>query len=438
MAEFTRPRGTRDFGPDEMRSRRSIESKMRGAIESFGYREISTPTFEHSDLFIARSGPQILDQIYNFLDKGGREIVLRPELTAPVMRFYFSELRNSPKPLRIYYFGNCFRYERPQKGRYREFWQMGLEYIGNRTPLALSEVINASISALDSSGLEGFKVRIGHAALLSSILERWGLKGKDKDLMIAIDKKDEKGIIDILGGGEEAENVSRLVSRTYPIADHKKALEAIMKEVPGIDERAIKELSEVLELVVPGGGEIYMDPAITRGLDYYDGTVFEIDAPSLGAEKQICGGGAYSLSEVFGGEVEGIGFGLGFDRVLVALGGNIPVTDPARVFYLVPMGEKASLIAPGIARTIREGGCRCILETSGRSIKKALPAALNSGAGYLLLMGDDEIARGIVAIKDLSTKEQVEVQVGELGHAIVPGGVLFDRIRNINENYING
>ncbi|MGA1866570.1 MAG: histidine--tRNA ligase [Thermoplasmatota archaeon] len=414
MAEFARPRGTRDFGPDEMEERRTIESKMRRAIESFGYREISTPTFEHSDLFIARSGPQILDQIYNFKDKGGREIVLRPELTAPAMRFFFSNLKNDPKSLRIYYFGNCFRYERPQKGRFREFWQLGLEYIGNRTPLALSEVINASIYALDSAGLEGFQVRIGHVSLLASILEGLQIKGRDKDLMIAIDKKDVKRVVEILGGGQQAEKVAGLVSRIYSLSDTEQALRSFIEEVPDVDIEAVRELSEVMKLVVPGRGEIFMDPSITRGLDYYDGVVFEIDAPSLGSEKQICGGGAYSLSEVFQGDVEGIGFGLGFDRIMVAMEGNVHLKDPMRTFYLIPLGPEGSMMAQSIAKIIRDQGCRCILETSSRTLKRSLSAALGSGAGYMVILGEDEVARGMVTIKDLSTKEQKEVPVDGL------------------------
>jgi histidyl-tRNA synthetase len=327
MAEYIRPRGTRDFGPEEMKARRTIETNMRKAIESYGYNEIATPTFEHSDLFVARSGPQILDQIYNFKDKGGRDIVLRPELTAPVMRFYSSDLRNSPKPLRIYYFGNCFRYERPQKGRFREFWQLGLEYIGKRTPLANSEVINTAISSLETVGLDDFQVRIGHVALLTSILSEWGIDKNDKDLMIAIDKKNSEMIRKRLGDGERADLVAGLISNFYSLEDSKKALGELSKIIPSIDREAVDELVNVLEMVVNKKGEVLMDPSITRGLDYYDGVVFEIDAPVLGAEKQICGGGAYSLSEILGKEVEGIGFGLGFDRIVMAVADKIALKD---------------------------------------------------------------------------------------------------------------
>jgi histidyl-tRNA synthetase len=418
MAEYIRPRGTRDFGPEEMKARRTIEGYMRKAIESYGYEEIATPTFEHSDLFVARSGPQILEQIYNFKDKGGRDIVLRPELTAPVMRFYSSDLRNSPKPLRIYYFGNCFRYERPQKGRYREFWQLGLEYIGKRTPLALSEVINSAISSLESVGLEGFQVRIGHVALLTSILSEWGIQKDDKDLMIAIDKKDEKKIRKRLGRSEKADRVSRLISSLYKLEEADKALEELIGIIPSIDETAVKELERVLEMIVINNGEVIMDPSITRGLDYYDGVVFEIDAPSLGAEKQICGGGAYSLSEILGNEVEGIGFGLGFDRIVLAVGDNIDFKSETPLFYLIPIGENAQAGAPNIAAEVRSKGAKCTIETTGKNFKKALNSALAAGATYLIIIGDDEIEKNIISLKNLAKEDQQEIGLNELGEFI--------------------
>ena len=132
--ELQRPRGTRDFLPDEMAKRRYVENKLREAATRWGYGEIKTPTFEHIELFTLKSGEGILGEIYNFKDKGDREIALRPELTAPVVRMYVEELQRSPKPLKFFYFDNCFRYERPQKGRFREFFQFGVEIIGSARP----------------------------------------------------------------------------------------------------------------------------------------------------------------------------------------------------------------------------------------------------------------------------------------------------------------
>jgi histidyl-tRNA synthetase len=417
MSEFHRPRGTRDFTPEEMRIRRWAEKRMRDAIASMGYREISTPTFENTDLFVAKSGKQVLEQIYEFKDKGGRSLSLRPELTAPVMRFYQSDLRNYPKPLRISYFGSCFRYERPQKGRYREFWQMGLEYIGKRTPLALAEVVDAAVSSLEAVGLKRFEVRVGHVVLLSSILESYGAGlSKDKDLMIAIDKKDEDGIRSYIEERLESdpEDLVRLVTTTYGEEEYIEVLDKLKDDYNGI-ENEIDELRQVMEFLRGSSADIRLDPSISRGLDYYDGIVFEIDAPNLGAEKQICGGGAYSLSSVFGSEVEGIGFGLGFDRILVALEGEMPRSPEKGRIYLIPMGVEAERRSISLARKVRDCGLVCIVETSGRGFKKSISSAVSSGCSFLLVLGEEELKEETVSVKNLETKEQIKVPLKDLG-----------------------
>ena len=413
MAQFQRPRGTRDFGPEEMKDRKWVEKRMRKAIGSFGYEEVSTPTFEHTDLFVARSGPQVIEQIYSFTDKGGREIALRPELTAPVMRFYNSDMRKHPKPIRIFYFGNCFRYERPQKGRYREFWQMGLEYIGKRSPLALSEVVAAAIAALDAVGLQGYTVRIGHVALLASILRHHGADpDKDKDLMIAIDKKDKNSIIDHLRklGDSDPEPLVKFVTELYNIDTYGNVLYSLGRSNEGLIP-FITEIKEVLDTLMRLDANIKFDPSISRGLDYYDSLVFEIDAPKLGAEKQICGGGAYSLSSVFGSEVEGIGFGLGFDRIIVALDEIPSDEDLEKSVYIMPIGNGAKEKLFQLANEIRRNGRVCIFETSDRNFKKVINSAVTKGCSHLIVMGEDELKKGTISVKDLITKEQEEVPI---------------------------
>ncbi|MFW3146999.1 MAG: histidine--tRNA ligase [Thermoplasmatota archaeon] len=415
MVEFQRPRGTRDFGPEEMKVRRKAEEIMRGAIASFGYEEVSTPTFEHAELFIARSGPQIIDQIYDFRDKGGRDLVLRPELTAPVMRMYNSELKKRSKPIRIFYFGNCFRYERPQKGRFREFWQMGLEYIGTRSPAANAEVINAAISSLRNLGLRDFVVRIGHVAILSSILSSWGLQREvNSSLYTAIDKKDKEGIRELLEGTDEAERLVGMVSGTIPMDGIEEWSRSLTKSFPQVDQETVKELRNVFQLLDTNDCRVLLDPSIIRGLDYYDGVVFEIDAPNLGAEKQICGGGAYSLSVVFGSEVEGIGFGLGFDRILVALNNEVPVKEEGKRIYVAALDENSMKTAMEASRIARMSGATCIMETTVRPLKKVIGSALNQNCTHLMIIGMDEVERGGVSIKDLVSKEQFFLKTEEL------------------------
>ena len=168
---FKIPRGTRDFSPKEMEKRRYIEESMRSTFKTFGYREIQTPTFETLELFTAKSGEAIIDEIYHFRDKGGRNLALRPELTAPVIRFYVDKLQMEPKPLKLFYFGNCFRYDRPQKGRYREFKQAGCELIGTDTPIAYAELIAMAYTILEKVGLNNMRLNIGNLSILSSMFD---------------------------------------------------------------------------------------------------------------------------------------------------------------------------------------------------------------------------------------------------------------------------
>ncbi len=417
MVEFQPPRGTRDFGPEEMARRRWVEDLMRSVIESYGYREISTPTFESAELFISRSGPQVVDQMYLFKDKGGRDMVLRPELTAPVMRFYSSTLKNLAKPLRIYYFGNCFRYERPQKGRYREFWQMGLEYIGKRTPQAHAEVISAAIGALLRVGVPELRFRIGHVAVLRAILKGVGLDPeKDRDLMIAIDKKDTSALASRLThlGGDIPSKVAALVTTTYSLEEAPSVLSDIGKMAPTDLTGPIDELTMLFSILGSSQGTILFDPSISRGLDYYDGVVFEADIPSLGAEKQVCGGGAYSLSSLFGAEVEGIGFGLGFDRIIVSLGDLSPSRSDKVGFYMVPMGRTAMGLAFEGAALIRSKGITCSMETMDRPLKKAISSAVENGSTHLLIVGENEVKEGRFTLKDLRTQVQTTISPDEL------------------------
>ena len=420
MSTAKRPRGCRDFGPEEMRIRRGVEKRMREAIERFGYREISTPTFEHTELFVARSGPQVLEQMYTFEDKGGRSLSLRPELTAPVMRFFANDLRNEPKPLRIYYFGNCFRYERPQKGRFREFWQMGLEYIGKRTPLANAEVVAAAVQSLNNAHLRDFPLRVGDVKKLKSILSNYGLDAeKDRDLMTSIDKKEVQAVSRYLerAGVDDPDSLTDLLTDLRSTDEIDQALEELSERTGGEEKEAVSELGKIFKTVGKTTEEIYLDPSISRGLDYYDGAVFEIDASNLGAEKQICGGGAYSLSSVIGKGVEGIGFGLGFDRIVLAMEGQGQSDETRREisFYLLPMGEKAEREAILISSGIRDEGFTCHIGTSGRGFKKSIKYALSMGCTHLAIVGERELEKGVISVKDLETGTQEEIPPEEIG-----------------------
>ena len=191
---FQKPRGTRDFTPEEMKKRRYIENKLREVFERYGYLEILTPTFESFELIAKKTGEEIRKQLYVFKDHGGREMALRPEMTSPVVRFYINELKILQKPLRLYYFANCFRYERPQAGRFREFWQMGCELIGCKEPLADAEILNLAMDGLMNIGID-FDVHIGHLGVLKGVLEKFNISEEEEiKIRRLIDKEDYENL----------------------------------------------------------------------------------------------------------------------------------------------------------------------------------------------------------------------------------------------------
>lgn len=310
-----KPRGTRDFRSDEMEKRRYLEKLMREEAALFGFREIATPIFENTELFTLKSGPNVVEEIYAFEDKGGRKISLRPELTAPAMRFFVNELSSEPRPLKMFYFGQCFRYERPQSGRYREFFQFGAEMIGAAGPQSDAEVIALAASIMKHIGLKEYNIRIGHIGVLRDMLASAGANAENIPLILQkLDKKEyEEATQRMKTAGIADETIAKIIEITETVG----SVEVLSK----IEGAAKDHLASVFQILNNYGfTNIEIDLGVVRGLDYYTGVVFEMDAPVLGAEKQICGGGSYSLTELFGGEkVFSTGFGIGFDRTLLAL-----------------------------------------------------------------------------------------------------------------------
>ena len=411
-----RPRGTRDFGPAEMAKRRRVEMAMRESCARFGFGEVLTPTFEHAELFTLRSGQGIIDEMYAFKDKGDREMALRPEITASVIRFYVNELSTLPKPLKLYYVGNCFRYENPQSGRFREFFQLGAELIGAKNPETDAEVIALAINCMRAAGLENFIVRIGHIGILKSLVN-----AEIKDAKVAaevlrmIDKED----FDAMGDMFDAKALPRkLFDKIAALAEIKGEVDLLNNLDPSEATEYLREIFSVLKL--HGIEDCQVDIGIVRGLDYYTGMVFEIDAPRLGAEKQVLGGGSYTLSELFGGEpVFSTGFAIGIDRVLLALEKEKPVVEPPILdAYVIPAKEDMRKYAIGIAARLRLQGIRADVDLMRRTMSKNLKYASSTGARYAVIVGEEEMAKRSVTLRDMKSGEQRLVLADELGVAI--------------------
>jgi histidyl-tRNA synthetase len=410
-----RPRGTRDFTPEDMETRRSLESGFRRVAETHGFREISTPIFEHTELFTLKSGPNIVEEIYAFEDKGGRQIALRPELTAPTMRFFVNDLTNYPRPLKVFYFGQCFRYERPQSGRYREFFQFGAELIGAPNPESDAEVIGLAAAMIRGSGLEAYQIRIGHIGVLRGMLREAGVPSEAMpSILQKLDKKLYEEARPLMAqAGMSSAAMEEVIGTTGIVGPP-----GILKERPGEASAYLQEVFAILSDY--GFTNVEVDLGVVRGLDYYTGIVFEVDAPCLGAEKQICGGGSYSLTELFGGEkVFSTGFAIGFDRTLLALEKE-GLRPPLRRLeaYIIPTSDAMRRQAFGLVAKLRRAGISADVDLMRRSVGKNLKYADAIGAQRVVIVGEKEAAQGAVTLRDLASGEQELVAYGELEAAL--------------------
>lgn len=397
-----KPRGTRDFLPAEMAQRRHIERRMRTIAQSFGYGEIQTPMFEEQELFTLKSGEGIIGEMYAFEDKGGRKIALRPEVTAAVVRAYVNEAQVAPKPLRWYYFAECFRYERPQKGRYRQFWQFGCELIGADSAAADAEVIALAYELLKSSGVR-FVLKIGHLAPMKHMLRDLDA-GEQKKVMAALDKRDMdllKTTLDAIDHPDLYEPLTTLITA--------ETLDQVWQVTGDIPEKS--RIEETFRYLTAQNIPFVQNFGIARGLDYYTGMVFEGFADNLGAENQILGGGVYRLAHLFGGkDVPSCGFAIGFDRVMVSLGEITPDAAPVVAVVATPQTRTAAYTA---AAAFRSAGITVVMDVMDRSFGAQISSALKSGAAYAALIGEKEAAAGTVTLKNLEQAAQQEMSLAD-------------------------
>lgn len=404
--KIERPRGTRDFLPDDMEKRRAIERIMRNVAESYGYREVLTPTFEHLELFTIKSGEGIVEEIYAFKDKGGRDLALRPELTAPVMRMYVNECTGMPKPLRFYYFANCFRYERPQKGRYREFWQFGVELIGSSSPLADAEVISLAYRIMNELKID-FDLHIGHVGLLRHLLSDLDENIASK-IMRLIDKRDIEGLEGYLDEVRVGSDLREKIFSLIDLVGGREIVEDAKDIIPDFDFGHIERVCDVLDALEV---DYKLDFGIARGLDYYTGVVFEAYArKGLGAQNQICGGGSYRLAHLFGGEdTPATGFALGFDRIA-----EICDVKPEKKKTIVVVSFKGlEAEAFKIAEMLR-GKAVVVTDVMERNLRRQLSYANDIDADLAVIVGERELKEGKVAVKDLKSGEQRSLSLDEL------------------------
>ena len=433
----SRARGVRDFPPEAMRRRMVLENLLESKAVTHGFNRVQTPIFETLDLFTAKSGPGVISQLYAFQDKGERALTLRPELTAPVMRMIADELRMETKPLRLSYFGQCFRYEEFKTGRYREFFQYGVELIGATGPLAEAEVIALSMDMLDACGLENWYVRIGHVGVLKNILTGLGLSDEMQEgqsepctasAMRYLDKADWDGLGELFSKNGVLQESLESLKQLAQLEGGKETLASartILSDLGIQNNEALNELEasvNYVELLSPVIPELQINLCVARGLDYYTGMVFEVHVPELGGEGQVLGGGSYKLLHLFGlPDLDpSCGFGLGFDRIMLALEAQAKASGRDEIvpgelsrpslLAVVPFNIEPNTVLPLVA-DLRNSGQRVELELKGRKIGKAFSWADGIGADYVVIIGPKDLESGQASVKRLSDGQQFSVDL---------------------------
>lgn len=396
-------KGTRDIMPWEVYKNQFIEQTVLDIAAKFGFREIRTPVFEHTELFqrgVGETTDVVQKEMYTFDDKGGRSITLRPEGTAGAVRSFLEHgLFNEALPQKLCYLLNCYRYEKPQAGRWREFQQFGVETLGAASPAADAEIISLANEIFAFLGVEGIELH------LNSI----GCPECRKNYHKALKEYFESRKSELCGTCLERleKNPMRILDCKSPICKE------ICKDAPVITDYICDECSahfkSVQKYLDAMNIEYVIDPHIVRGLDYYTRTVFEFISNQIGAQGAVCAGGRYDglVEELGGPHVPSLGFALGTGRLLMLLeaqGIELPAPSGCEL-YIAPMGEDASVKAMSIVADLRAGGISAQTDVVGRSLKAQMKYADKIGAKYTMVLGDDEIAKGEAVIKDMDSGE---------------------------------
>lgn len=396
----------------ELQSIRRVLEIIQSVFQKFGYQEVESPIFESLELFTRKSGSEIVKQLYSFKDKGGRDLVLRPELTAPVIRLYLQHLRSSPKPLKLCYYGPCFRYEEPQAWRWRQFLQAGAEIIGTQAPEADVEVVLTASEVMRELGFNHWELRVGDVGVLRSALRLSGVGEEFQEpILRAVDSKDPERISEEIRKAGLEESRSRELKKLFSIQGDAKVLDQIPEHL--VDPPRVREFNRVLELLTSLGVEFEVDLGIARGLDYYTGLVFEIYAGGV----QLAGGGRYDgLVSILGGSptpATGVGFGVDrIARALLELGVKPESRTPA--VMVIPVSQSDSIEAFQLALTLRRAGIPTEIEVALRKLSKALAHADALGVSKVVIVGPEERAEGKILLRDMRTGEQERLSPEEL------------------------
>ncbi len=406
---INKPRGTEDILPDDSPLWRKIEQTAHEVCANFGFKEIRTPVFEDTNLFqrgVGDTTDVVQKEMYTFEDKGGRSITLRPEGTASVARsFIENSLYANPQPTKLYYIISCYRYEKPQSGRLREFHQFGTECLGSPSPSADAEIIALALTFFNRLGIKDLKLNLNSIGCPNC---KKAYNEKLKEYF----KQYEDELCDTCK--------TRLEKNPMRIIDCKSEIcSRIAKDAPKMIDFLCDECREHFDktraYLDATGIKYTIDPDIVRGLDYYTRTVFEITSDALGAQSTVCGGGRYNglIEEIGGKPTEGIGFALGIERlVMIMKAQGIDLgTASATDIFVGSIGDSADICAQKLVYELRVAGVNAERDILGRSVKAQMKYANKTGARFSMILGEDEVNSAKADLKNMETGETTSVSL---------------------------
>lgn len=431
MAEFKTVRGMRDFLPEEARLLRRVEGKAREVARLYGYREIVTPIVESYELLSAKAGEEVKSRMFAFKDLGGRDVALRPEFTASVARLVATTLRNEPRPFRLFSDGSIYRYDEPQRGRYREIFQTNYELMGSSRPEADAEILLLTNSLMQAAGLKRLAFKIGHIGVLRGILAQEKLADKVQGaVMQLMDKKQYDDAFRLVESAGVSEKCMVTLRKLVELkgSDVLHVVDGVAELVAAYERsvEAARNLGEILTLVLKSGCDVDMtvDAGFARGLEYYTGMILEVYVPDMNIA--LGGGGRYDrLIELFGGDpTPAVGVAHGVDRVMLALQEQkaaqkaVLEAGEERTVLVVPIKEELKGEALRVSQVLRNAGVPVEVEVMGRKMAKALEDADRRKMSYAVIIGERELKEGAVVVRNLTKREQCTVTIEDVAEAV--------------------
>ena len=425
---FNTVRGMRDLLPIEAEKMRYIEQVSRELSKLYGYDEIITPVLESYDLLAAKTSEEIRERMYTFMDLGDRKVAMRPEFTASIARLISTKMRNEPKPMRFFSVGSLYRYDEPQYGRYREFWQSNYELFGSDRPEADAEILMLTNNLLERLELKNYLFKIGHTGILRGVLNQEGLDDeKQNSLRQLLDKKSwEEALEFVLDTGVSQQCLGVLKSLLETKGeDVFNVLEDVKETVTKYEEAvcAVDNLWKIIELIKESGEkiELTVEAGFARGLEYYTGMIFEAYIPGL--DIALGGGGRYDrLIEIFGGEpIPAVGVAQGIDRIALALTKQKVSTKLPKKKSIVVISVKEANMAKALelSSLLRKAGLLVEVAVMGRSISKALADANRRKVAYAVIVGPKELEQEKVVLREMKNSTQQTVLISKLTKEIL-------------------